>query len=315
MTLVEASTEQVREVLERTHSLWSEGLPLAAYQTYWLSLLSSPWGRRNLRYLLWHRGSGQWLSSFKLYTLRARCEGKELKLAGIGAVFTPEEHRSHGHARAMLLEASDLLSAEAFDAALLFSDIGTRYYQDLGFQPLPSHEFRADLVPEPPPGGLGVPAPGSPDWVGAERVYEDWSAGQPYSMLRDHDYWDFLRLRRLLKPPASGVPACTLHLVTGGPVYVLAEANESALRLMESVGSVNRLRDAMARLIGWARTQGVKRIQGWWRDEYQPILHGYVQFEQCRRTSEVAMIAPLSPEACAINWEEVADPFFRTDHF
>src|SRR3954463_6449723 len=107
------------------------------------------------------------LAAMKAYDLRGSCASKPLRILGIGAVFTPPPLRRRGHARRMLELAIAQHAARGADAAILFSDIGTVYYERLGFRALRSEECTADSSDLPRTGAHG----GAPaDETGLTRI-------------------------------------------------------------------------------------------------------------------------------------------------
>lgn len=149
MTLVEASGAALEHVLDETHEIWSDGLSRAAYGRYNAAQLRTAWGAGHLRRLVLHGADGSVLSSAKRYDLRARLDGREIDVVGIGAVFTPTAMRGRGHAR----EIVQAIVAEATQAgaelALLFSEIDPDYYAALAFVPVPRRELVIRTIEKP----------------------------------------------------------------------------------------------------------------------------------------------------------------------
>lgn len=65
-----------------------------------------------------------------------------------GAVFTAPAHRGRGYAAQLLRWVMQHYSSEGTLDFGLFSDIGTHYYTELGFQALPSWEWSFEVGPE-----------------------------------------------------------------------------------------------------------------------------------------------------------------------
>jgi GNAT superfamily N-acetyltransferase len=138
----------LEQILDATYEIWHEGLDRRAYARYYAAQLTTPWGRGNLsRFALVDRGDVQ--ASAKLYTFDATLDGRPIRVAGIGAVFTQPAHRKRGAAKALLerlLEHASTNGAHKADVALLFSEIGPEYYARLGFSPMATSEQQIRVI-------------------------------------------------------------------------------------------------------------------------------------------------------------------------
>ncbi|MEO6212043.1 MAG: GNAT family N-acetyltransferase [Vicinamibacterales bacterium] len=141
MRLVVAGGDVLEQILQESHGIWGDGLTLRGYRQYNLAQLRTPWGADRLcRYaLLDERGTV--LTSAKRYYLRARVEGREVDAVGLGAVYTPERQRGRGYAASIVNRLVADASARGVELALLFSEIGTDYYERLGFVPVERREL------------------------------------------------------------------------------------------------------------------------------------------------------------------------------
>jgi len=134
--LVPAHGILIDHILDGTHELWHDGLARQPYGRFWQAQLATAWGRRSLT--RWALVDGErLLCSAKLYTLDALLDGRAVKIAGIGAVFTPIPERGRGAAADLLTRLTEHVSRNGYDAALLFSEIGPDYYARLGFVAVP----------------------------------------------------------------------------------------------------------------------------------------------------------------------------------
>ncbi len=139
MKLVAAEGALLEAVLGASYPQWNEGLSRRAYARWWDAQLQTAWGRANLhRYAL--LDADRVAASAKRYDFDAVLEGRRVRVMGIGAVFTQLDARSRGHARTLVDRMMEAGTAERFDYALLFSEIGADYYARLGFEPLPIRE-------------------------------------------------------------------------------------------------------------------------------------------------------------------------------
>ena len=135
----------LQQVLDHSFPVWHDGLSRAAYGRYYAGQLATPWGRTHLlRFALVERG--EVLASAKLYSLDASLDGRPLRIAGIGALFTAPAHRGRGHARALVERLLERSADEGATAALLFSIIGGDYYAGLGFEPIATPDLSLRVV-------------------------------------------------------------------------------------------------------------------------------------------------------------------------
>jgi GNAT superfamily N-acetyltransferase len=138
----------LEQILGATYEIWHEGLDRRAYGRYYAAQAATPWGRAHLsRLALIDRGDVQ--ASAKLYTFDATLDGRLIRVAGIGAVFTQPSHRKRGAARELLERLLARVSADGADkadVALLFSEIGPEYYARLGFSAIATSEQRIRVI-------------------------------------------------------------------------------------------------------------------------------------------------------------------------
>lgn len=131
------------QALDQTYSLWNDGLTRERYGQYNRAQFSTPWGAARLRRVGLVEG-GRLLASAKRYSLHARLDGRLVPVLGIGAVFTPPDLRGRGLARRLLDALLEQGRVEGRTLALLFSEIGSAFYERLGFRVVPVRE--ADLA-------------------------------------------------------------------------------------------------------------------------------------------------------------------------
>ena len=205
-TLVPAEGALLEEILDQTHALWGEGLDRAAYARYNEAQLRTPWGRAHLRRVALVDG-GRWVSTAKRYDLRLRVGGREVPAIGVGALFTRPEARRRGAAGELLRQLVAAGAAEGAGLALLFSEIGTRYYERFGFRAIPLTQCVIGLSARPPAGPPAIPMrSGEPaDLPAIAEMNAMQSGGFRFSLARSPEYIAFaIAKKRLLA--ASGRP-------------------------------------------------------------------------------------------------------------
>lgn len=282
-------------VLPLTHALWSYGRSFDAYVDQTTALAHTRYGRKNFRTFGLTNGEVPLLSTFKRYEREAHIGATPLRCVGIGAVFTPEEHRGHGYASAMLGMALDEARKNGFDFAYLFSDIHPQFYKDLGFVELPSRtiSLRADSLSSE---RIAVDALSDRDWTAVRACFEATDGERDWGLLRPPSVWDWLRTRmRGRKDHSEGQPV-NLVVRKGRAVdayvigvrepkydsYVFDEVGFSGERAKALIAPL--LRSAagdLRRVVSWLPPRGARAL----------LPRGSVR----RRNEAIWMIAPLSP--------------------
>jgi predicted N-acetyltransferase YhbS len=135
----------LEQILDASHEIWHDGLSRERYGRYFEAQRRTAWGRANLSRSALVEG-GEVLASAKEYALRGVLDGHPVRILGIGAVFTQPAHRGRGHAGDLL----ERLIARAADAgaglALLFSEIGSSYYERFGFTTVPTFDLDLEVA-------------------------------------------------------------------------------------------------------------------------------------------------------------------------
>jgi GNAT superfamily N-acetyltransferase len=149
MRLIPAEGAVLERVLRESHDIWSDGLTPSAYDRFNAAQMRTAWGSRRLRRVALVDDRGELLSSAKRYDFDARLDGRDIRVVGIGAVFTPEEVRGHGHGRRTVDALITAAAAEGADLALLFSEIDPYYYTAMGFAAIPRRELQIRTKEQP----------------------------------------------------------------------------------------------------------------------------------------------------------------------
>lgn len=199
-----ASPDQLTEILDATYPLWGEGLDRAGYGKYNEAQRRTAWGARHLERLVLTDGR-RWLSTAKRYDLRARLDGAEVRMLGIGAVFTPRGLRGKGHAGELIRRMLDQAAGEGFELALLFSEISPRYYEELGFASVPLTQVTLDVERRPGPPGIPIRSGEARDLPAVAEMNRAQTNAFRFAMSRDPEYIAYaIAKKRLLA--ASGPP-------------------------------------------------------------------------------------------------------------
>jgi len=309
----EAGPDEMTAVLARSHEVWGEGMSLDDYTRFNLALKDSDWGRKNYRFLIARDDSGGLLSSLKLYNFRTALDGRPLRTAGIGALFTPPDRRGQGHAAALLEEALRRAGGEGAALALLVSEIGASWYEKRGFRTLPATEaacrarMPAPWPKEPQWVGAGDPfmavpglRPGRPDDLEAlVAIHQTAISGQRFRMERDRAAWDYALLKSALAHRVRGDGEEQLLVIEeGGPVaaYAFLKQMPEALRWKEHgtrPGSEARSIDLFWCALALARRSGKERVEGWFLPPAPAAGGAYYPIARRTRTLPAVMARAL----------------------
>jgi len=270
--------------------LWGGGLPVDRFQAFQHRLADAPEAKDRYRLLGWFPEE-RLTSAMKAYQLRAAFAGKKLRILGIGAVFTPPELRRRGYAAAMLRAVMRESASAGVHAAVLFSDIGVRYYERLGFRVLESRECAVDADDLPRAVGSVRYARDGDEQKMTRLFAAARSERRPFAL--DRDGWTLrFQLRRLrelararrMNEPEWGVVAEGRF----GEGAAMVRFGRDAVDVLEAAWSSEDARD---RLLGGLRDcahrAGRTRLRLWPAGQLRGL------FSAPERHAAVAMLAPL----------------------
>ena len=146
MRLITAEGAILEHILDESFSIWSMGLTRHAYGLWNATQQRTAWGRTHLQRVALVSDTGELLSSAKRYRLTARVDDDQIRVCGIGAVFTPVAMRGRGHATTLIDRMIDEERRHGAQMAALFSEIGTRFYERLGFTAVPLDEVTVHVA-------------------------------------------------------------------------------------------------------------------------------------------------------------------------
>jgi predicted N-acetyltransferase YhbS len=143
--VVEAEGAVLEEIIDATYPIWNEGLPRERYARWNAAQLKTAWGKDHLRRFALLDDSGRWVATAKRYLWPIRLGGDDGIMCGLGAVFTRTDVRGRGYGRAIVNELIERAGDDGATVAGLFSEIGDRYYQRLGFTTVPIDEVDVEV--------------------------------------------------------------------------------------------------------------------------------------------------------------------------
>jgi GNAT superfamily N-acetyltransferase len=146
MDIIRADGALLPRIFDATYATWHEGLSRQAYEQWNVAQTRLPWAADHLVRLALVDDAGALLATLKRYRYDVRLDGRVGVMCGLGAIFTPPEHRGRGYA-ARLIEG--VLEQEQRDGVLmagLFSEIGTAFYERHGFRAIALDEVTVNVV-------------------------------------------------------------------------------------------------------------------------------------------------------------------------
>lgn len=274
--LAPADRHQLDEIVEQTYSLWGEGLGRAGHARYNEAQRRSPWGLSHLQRLVLTDGR-RWLSTAKRYDLRGRLDGEAVRILGIGAVFTPVPLRRQGHAADLLRRVLDQAQGEGFDLALLFSEIGLRYYETLGFERVPVSQLVLRVDPLRGPAAIPMRSGELRDAPAIADMNARQAAGFRFGLERDPEYIAYSITKKRLVVGSGGSARRRLQFFVveeGGRAAayaVILEVGDSWMvtECGDRDPSGARVGAMLQSLLGQAEAQP-KRLRAWLPDNFLP---------------------------------------------
>lgn len=129
----EATKEDMTDIYMMGFDVWGDAMPSDEYVT--MCQDSSKY-KKGKWYVLEETDTKELLSSLIVYELNP---SKDLSVKGIGSIATPVHLRRNGYASLLIRETINRLEQEDnCNSFFLYSDIGTDFYQRLGFNVLPN---------------------------------------------------------------------------------------------------------------------------------------------------------------------------------
>lgn len=318
MRLREIPPEQyARDVLPLTAPLWSGRRAFEQYVEQTLEIARSTYGRRKYRTIGLFDGE-RLVASFKRFDRTMHDGSVRLRALGIGAVFTPEEHRGHGYASVLLASALDDAKTRGYDLAYLFSDIRPQFYAALGFHELPSREFvlAADKLPAE---RLDLARMSEDDWSPVQRLFERGESRRQYGLARSGGVWDWIRMRARHGSEHGGGYETNLVARRGTRIaaYVLGvRVPERDTYAVDEFGFGSAAGAAALPALLRAAAGDLRRIRGWLPPGCFRALLPNVSPRKRKRA--IFMIAPLTTRGNrltqAIAGDASGDFAWATDH-
>jgi GNAT superfamily N-acetyltransferase len=320
MNIVGAEGALLEQILDHTFQIWNEGLPRPAYGQWNRAQLKTPWARSHLQRYASLDEDGRLLTTAKQYRFDVRVGDREGWMCGIGAVFTPPEHRGSGHASALI---EHLVSRAQQDGALLaslFSEIGTEFYERIGFTVVPLEEVTVTV--DRKKGGapaMLVRAGDERDLQAVAAMNAVRSESVPFALQRDGSLVHYaLSKKRLLAglgPP--GLRQLEFFVAEEGAsavAYVVLNENANGWTLEEAgdrdpAGA--RLGAMLQVLLAREPTHRMPLIRAWWPQAF--AVPPQIQLTDRSAPKDVFMVRPLADVPRPRTSDDVF--YWHADHF
>jgi GNAT superfamily N-acetyltransferase len=319
MNLVVAEGPLVDQILGFPYGIWNEGLSERAYSQWYRAQIRTPWGRAHLqRFALLDDGGGL-LAAAKRYRYRVRLDGRAGWMAGIGAVFTPPLQRGRGYASQLIERLLEMERRDGVLLAGLFSEIGTSFYERLGFSAVPVDEVTVLVARRAGAPAMLVRAGDDRDLPALAEMHRVRSADVRFALDRDRPTIHYAvskkRLLAGLGPPglrqvefvvaeegASAVAYAVLHQNVNG--WTLEEAGDR-----DPSGA--RLGAMLQVLLAREPSSTMPRIRAWWPQSFP--VPPQITLTDRSAAPDVFMVKPLADVAMPGTAEDVF--YWHSDHF
>lgn len=262
-TLVSLDDDGIAEACRQTYPLWHQGLEPDAYELR-LRESFSRMGRQ-MRYVGLHDTDGALAASARWLELDIWLDSALRPTVGIAAVYVREDLRGAGWGRRLIRAILAAANQAGRELALLFSDIGHRYYQEQGFVPLPALDWAAATADIPPERPLRVRPADMSEHAWMVEMFNRRACGSAACPVRTSVWWRHYRWWR------EAAPDLALYDGERRAGYATVRFEGNAMRVFEWVAPEVEPARVWATLRGEAERRGCERMMGWLQpDRRQP---------------------------------------------
>jgi GNAT superfamily N-acetyltransferase len=319
MTIVPADGALLEEILDHTFPIWNEGLSRLAYGQWNRAQVKTPWARSHLQRYASIDDNGRLLATAKEYRFDVRVDGREGWMCGIGAVFTPDDRRGHGHASALVDEIVRRAQREGALLASLFSEIGAEFYTRLGFSPVPLDEVTITVARKRGAAAMLVRAGDERDLDAVAAMHATRAAGVAFSMRRDRAlvHYALSKKRLLAGLGPQGMRQIEFFVAEEGAsavAYLVLNVNANGWTLEEAgdrdpAGA--RLGAMLQVLLAREPSHLTPRIRAWWPRAC--AVPPQIQLTDRSVPKDLFMVRGLADVAMPKTADEVF--YWHADHF
>ena len=318
--LVVADGVLLEQILDLTFHIWSEGLSRNAYGRWNTAQTKTPWGRDHLHRFALLDDDGAILATAKRYRHDIRLDGHDGWMAGFGAVFTPPGVRGRGAATRLLEILAERAREEGALLASLFSEIGTPFYERLGFRSVPVDEVTVTIDRK----GGGTPAMlvragEERDLAAVAALDATRSSGVRFALRRGPSLIAYaLSKKRLLAglgpPGLRQVEFFVAEEGSSAVAYVILSVNANGWTLEEAgdrdpAGA--RLGAMLQVLVAREPSHRPPLIRAWW-PRAMPVPP-QLQLTDRGEARDIFMVRPLADVSMPVTADDVF--YWRSDYF
>lgn len=305
MRLIRATGALLESLLDDTFPLWGDGLTRKGYGQWNIAQERTDWGTRHLRRFALMDGA-RVLSSAKRYDLSLWLKGRRVSGLGVGAVFTPESQRGHGHAAAIVKALEDQARGDGAEVSLLFSEIGPQYYTRLGYTQIPLQTVEVEVDQKDGAPAMMVRAGEDSDAAGVAAMHDQRARGFDLAILLDETQVRYsISKKRMFAGLGTGLGRSIEYFVSEeghqAVAFLLMQVTRGA-NAQPDTWSIEACgdRDPSGARIGamlqvlLARAPSAQRpiIRAWWPDSLRPPQ---LRIVPRHPAGEVMMLKPLAP--------------------
>ena len=321
--LVIAEGPILEEILDATYPVWHEGLTRDAYGRWNAAQLRTTWGADHLRRFALIDDHGRWVATAKRYSWPIRLDGVDAVMCGVGAVFTRPEERGHGYAAMIIERLIEQSRREGAAVAGLFSEIGDRFYERLGFRTVPLDEVDIQVERRHGAPAMLVRSGEQRDLPALASMHATRSADVGFFLLRDPQLIEYsLTKKRLLAGFGQGADSLSQRQTE----FFVAEEGASAVAYvvltvspagwtLEEAGDRDpagaRLGAILQVLLAREPSRPVPLIRAWWPPA-MPIPP-QLRLENRVPARDIFMMRPIADVRIPLRAEEVF--YWRSDYF
>jgi GNAT superfamily N-acetyltransferase len=319
MDVVPAEGALLEQIFDLTHPIWHDGLSRRAYSQWNAAQVRTAWGGERLRRFALVNTAGDVLASAKRYRYDVQLDGRAGWMCGFGAVFTPPDRRGHGYARLLIERLMDEARSEGALFASLFSEIGTPYYERLGFRAIPLDEVTVKVRVKGGAPAMLVRAGDDRDLAAAAAMHAERAAGVRLALMRDEAMLRASLVKKRLfaglsEPGARRLEFFVAEEGASAVAYAIISSNQYGWTLEEAGDrdpAAARLGALLLVLIAREPSQEMPIIRTWWPRAF--AVPQQVQLARRTDARDIFMVRPLA----AVDLPTSADDVFywRADYF
>lgn len=319
MPIVAAEGALLEQILDDAFRIWNEGLTRPTYGQWNAAQQRTAWGRAHLRRVALLSDDGVLLASAKQYRFDVRLDGREGWMCGIGALLTPQAMRGRGYASQLV----KLLVREARQGgalcAGLFSEIGSTFYERLGFRHVPLDEVTVVVKRKGGAPAMLVRAGEDRDLPALAAMHDARSADVRFALRRSPDAIAYaLTRKRLLAglgpPGRRQVEFFVAEEGANAVAYVVLSQNSHGWTLEEAGDrdpSGARLGGILQVLLEREPSKPTPLIRAWWPRAFP--VPPQLELTEISGSRDLFMLRPLADVALPSRAEDVF--YWRSDYF